>query len=58
MYAIDPDQPYVLFVGRMTRQKGLLYLLQAIGQLDENTQVVLCAGGSDTPELQQELEEP
>ena len=55
-YAIDPDQPYVLFVGRMTRQKGLLYLLQAIGQLDRDTQVVLCAGESDTPELQQELE--
>lgn len=55
-YAIDPDKPYVLFVGRMTRQKGLLYLLQAIEQLDRDTQVVLCAGESDTPELQQELE--
>ena len=56
-FGIDADQPYVLFVGRMTRQKGLLYLLQAIEQLDAQTQVVLCAGESDTPELQQELED-
>ena len=51
-YDIDPAKPYVLFVGRMTRQKGLYYLLQAIPQLDPNVQVVLCAGESDTPELQ------
>ena len=55
-HAIDPDRPYVLFVGRMTRQKGLLYLLQAIARLDPEIQVVLCAGESDTPELQKELE--
>jgi starch synthase len=55
-FRINPDKPYVLFVGRMTRQKGLLYLLQAIPQLDADTQVVLCAGESDTPELQKELE--
>jgi len=55
-FKIDPEKPYVLFVGRMTRQKGLLYLLQAIPQLDADTQVVLCAGESDTPELQKELE--
>jgi starch synthase len=55
-YGIDPGRPYVLFVGRMTRQKGLLYLLQAIPRLDAGIQVVLCAGESDTPELQKELE--
>ncbi|MFN3076437.1 MAG: glycogen synthase [Alphaproteobacteria bacterium] len=55
-FGIDPNKPYVLFVGRMTRQKGLLYLLQAISQIDPNVQVVLCAGESDTPELQRELE--
>ena len=56
-FGIDAERPYVLFVGRMTRQTGLLYLLQAIEQLDAQTQVVLCAGESDTPELQQELED-
>jgi glycosyltransferase involved in cell wall biosynthesis len=46
----------VLFVGRMTRQKGVLYLLKAIDRIDSQVQVVLCAGESDTPELQAELE--
>jgi len=55
-YGIDYAGPYVLFVGRMTRQKGLLYLLQAIDQIDPAVQVVLCAGESDTPALQAELE--
>jgi len=55
-YGIDPAKPYVLFVGRMTRQKGLYYLLQAIPGLDPSLQVVLCAGESDTPALQKELE--
>lgn len=55
-YAIDYAGPYVLFVGRMTRQKGLLYLLQAVDQIDPAVQVVLCAGESDTPALQTELE--
>ncbi|KAF0118455.1 MAG: glgA1 [Rhodospirillaceae bacterium] len=55
-YGIDPTRPYVLFVGRMTRQKGLYYLLQAIPRLDPSLQVVLCAGESDTPALQKELE--
>ncbi len=55
-YGIDPERPYVLFVGRMTRQKGLYYLLRAIKDIDPLIQVVLCAGESDTPELQSELE--
>jgi len=55
-YGIDPAKPFVLFVGRMTRQKGLYYLLQAITKMDPAIQVVLCAGESDTPELQKELE--
>jgi glycogen synthase len=55
-YGIDRGIPYVLFVGRMTRQKGVLYLLQAIEHVDPGLQIVLCAGESDTPELQAELE--
>ncbi|MBK8175541.1 MAG: glycogen synthase [Rhodospirillales bacterium] len=55
-FGIDYGAPYVLFVGRMTRQKGLLYLLQAIDRIDPQVQVVLCAGESDTKELQAELE--
>jgi starch synthase len=55
-YGIDLSRPFVLFVGRMTRQKGLRYLLGAANLVDTNTQIVLCAGGSDTPELQAELE--
>ncbi|PIE82953.1 MAG: glycogen synthase [Candidatus Contendobacter odensis] len=54
---INPNQPYVLFVGRMTRQKGLYYFLQAIPHLDPSLQVVLCAGDADTLAMQRELEE-
>lgn len=54
---IDVNQPYVLFVGRVTRQKGITYLLQAVDQLNPGIQVVLCAGESDTPELQAETEQ-
>lgn len=53
---IDVDRPYVLFIGRMTRQKGLYYLLKAVDAIDPAFQVVLCAGDSDTPSLQEELE--
>jgi starch synthase len=55
-FDIRDNAPFVLFVGRMTRQKGLLYFLRALDQLDPKVQVVLCAGESDTPELQAELE--
>jgi len=53
---IDPDRPSVVFVGRITRQKGLPYLLRAAQHLDENAQLVLCAGAPDTPELAAEVE--
>ena len=55
-YGIDSSKPYVLFVGRMTRQKGLYYFLHALPKIDLSIQVVLCAGESDTPALQKELE--
>ena len=55
-YGINPNKPYVLFVGRMTRQKGFYYLLKAAKHLNKDVQLVLCAGGADTPEMQQELE--
>ena len=43
--------PYVLFVGRITRQKGVTHLVDAIRYLPPETQVVLCAGAPDTPEI-------
>lgn len=55
-YEIDPERPYVLFVGRVTRQKGVLYLLKAIPRIDPRMQIVLAAGEADTPELQAEFE--
>lgn len=53
---IDPARPYVLFVGRMTRQKGVVHLINAIEYIDPSIQIVLCAGDADTPEMQAELE--
>jgi len=54
-YGVDPAKPYVLFVGRITRQKGVTHLVEAIQYLPANTQVVLCAGAPDTPEIATEM---
>jgi alpha-maltose-1-phosphate synthase len=54
-YHIDPDMPFVLFVGRITRQKGILHLLNAIPHLRPGVQVVLCAGAPDTPAIGKEV---
>ncbi|RMH31266.1 MAG: glycogen synthase [Nitrospirae bacterium] len=54
-YGIDCSVPYLLYVGRLARQKGLPYLLQAMAYLDPEYQVVLCAGQPDTPALAAEI---
>lgn len=54
-YGIDPKVPFVLFVGRITRQKGIVHLARAIQHMDPNFQVVLCAGAPDTPEIAAEM---
>lgn len=54
-YGIDPNRPIVSFVGRITRQKGVPYLLRAAAQLPEDAQLVLCVGAPDTPELAAEV---
>lgn len=54
-YHIDRSKPTLLFVGRITRQKGLPYLLQALHFVDKNIQVVLCAGAPDTPQIAAEV---
>ena len=55
-YGIDPHAPTVIFVGRITRQKGLPFLLRALATLDHSVQVILCAGAPDTPEIAAEVE--
>ncbi len=55
-YGVDPDKPYLLFVGRITRQKGIVHLVSAIKHLNPDHQVVLCAGAPDTPEIAAEME--
>ena len=52
---INPDVPYVLFVGRIARQKGIVHLVNAIKYLDRGFQIVLCAGAPDTPEIAAEM---
>jgi glycogen synthase len=56
-YGIPTGQPYVLFVGRMTRQKGISYLIKALSYLDEEFPVVLCASSPDTPAMAAEMKE-
>jgi starch synthase len=56
-YGVNPALPYVLFVGRITRQKGVTHLVNAIRYLPPDTQVVLCAGAPDTPEIATEMRE-
>jgi alpha-maltose-1-phosphate synthase len=51
------EKPFVLFVGRITRQKGIIHLVRAVKHMDEGFQVVLCAGAPDTPEIGQEMKE-
>jgi alpha-maltose-1-phosphate synthase len=54
---IDPDRPSVVWVGRVTRQKGVPYLLRAAASLPPEVQLVLCAGAADTPELGAQVNE-
>ncbi|MCA0131647.1 glycogen synthase [Winogradskyella alexanderae] len=56
-YGIDKNKPYVLFVGRITRQKGIVHLVNAIKYIDQETQIVLCAGAPDTKEIAKEMED-
>jgi alpha-maltose-1-phosphate synthase len=55
-HGINPDEPYLLFVGRITRQKGIIYLVRAIQFMDPGFQIVLCAGAPDTPEIAIEMQ--
>jgi alpha-maltose-1-phosphate synthase len=54
--SVDPNRPYVLFVGRITRQKGIIHLVDAIPEIDPDLQIVLCAGAPDTPQIGREME--
>jgi len=54
-YGIDPTRRYLLFVGRITRQKGFPHLMRAIQFMDRDFQIVLCAAAPDTPEIAREM---
>ena len=54
-HGIDPSMPFILFVGRITRQKGIIHLVRSIQHLDPGFQIVLCAGAPDTPEIAAEM---
>lgn len=54
-YGIDPSRPAIVYVGRVTRQKGIAYFLKAVELLPADIQVVLCAGAPDTPEFGREV---
>jgi len=52
---VNPHEPYILFVGRITRQKGIMHLVNAIKYMNPGFQVVLCAGAPDTPGIAAEM---
>ncbi len=54
-FGIDPAKPFLLFVGRITRQKGIVHLVRAIEFMAPGFQIVLCAGAPDTPEIAAEM---
>jgi starch synthase len=56
-YRIKPDKPFLIFVGRITRQKGIIHLVNAIKYISPGIQIVLCAGAPDTEEIGREVEE-
>jgi starch synthase len=53
---VDPALPYILFVGRIARQKGIIHLVNAIRYMDPGFQIVLCAGAPDTPQIAEEMQ--
>jgi starch synthase len=56
-YGINPDKPFVLFVGRITRQKGIIHLVNGLPYIDRDTQIVLCAGAADTEKIDREMKQ-